>query len=114
VGRIRSRSVSELLLRKADLSGDLVWLVTDHELGTVKDSGKFDPPDVLRTLAWPDGRPGFHAVRLRYLDRVGTADNPLQGVSLDGELSPVPPTVAKWRPPPGRPGPVTPVCGKEG
>jgi uncharacterized protein (DUF1501 family) len=24
----------------------------------------------------------------RYLDRVGTADNPLQGVSLDGELSP--------------------------
>jgi uncharacterized protein (DUF1501 family) len=24
----------------------------------------------------------------RYLDRIGTADNPLQGVSLDGELSP--------------------------
>src|SRR4029077_21115900 len=24
----------------------------------------------------------------RYLDRVGKADNPLQGVSLDGELSP--------------------------
>ncbi len=24
----------------------------------------------------------------RYLDRVGTADNPLQGVSLDGDLSP--------------------------
>lgn len=64
--RVRSRSVSELMLREVDLTDDLIWIVTDHELEGVRQSGKFDPPTIVRTLAWPDGRPGFHAVRLRY------------------------------------------------
>lgn len=66
VGRVRSRGVAELMLKEADLSGDLVWIVTDAELVRVRDSGKFDPPAIVRTIDWPDGRPGFHAVRLRY------------------------------------------------
>lgn len=66
LARVRARSVSELLLKEGELSDDLVWIITDHELGRLRESGKFEPPSVLRTLDWPDGRPGFHAVRLRY------------------------------------------------
>ncbi|MBK6767510.1 MAG: glycosyltransferase family 39 protein [Ardenticatenales bacterium] len=64
--RVRSRSVSDPLTRLIELSDDEIWIVTDHELDGVRKSGKFAPPEIVRTLNWPDGRPGFHAVRLRY------------------------------------------------
>lgn len=75
--RVRSRSVSDPLTRLIELSDDEIWIVTDHELDGVRKSGKFAPPEIVRTLNWPDGRPGFHAVRLRYaagVDKVFAAE----------------------------------------
>lgn len=77
IGRVRARSVTDPLTRLIELSDDEIWIVTDHELEGVRTSGKFAPPEIVRTLSWPDGRPGFHAVRLRYapgIDKVFAAE----------------------------------------
>lgn len=92
--RVRSRSVSDPLTRLIELSADEIWIVTDHELDGVRQSGKFAPPEIVRTLNWPDGRPGFHAVRLRYapgIDKVFAAERAARrklveaAVVLDGQ-----------------------------
>ncbi len=92
--RVRSRSVSDPLTRLIELSDDEIWIVTDHELDGVRKSGKFAPPEIVRTLNWPDGRPGFHAVRLRYapgIDKVFAAERAARrklveaAVVLDGQ-----------------------------
>ncbi len=67
-GRVQHRGVSEILLRPAELSPDMLWVLTPGEYEAARASGKFQPFAPERTVPYPDGTPGFYFVRLAYSD----------------------------------------------
>jgi hypothetical protein len=47
-----------------------IFVTTPDELETLSTSDKIDAVDIVRTIHYPDGEPGFYFVRLRYADAI--------------------------------------------
>jgi hypothetical protein len=54
----------------AEHGSAVVFVMTPDELSAVRASGLFEPIRVTRTLDYPDGTPGFHLVRMAYVDDI--------------------------------------------
>jgi hypothetical protein len=53
-----------------DLSPEQVFVMIPEEYQTALESDKFTGMEVLRTLPYPNGKPGFYFVHLRYVDDI--------------------------------------------
>ncbi len=80
------------------LDENTVFLMTPEEHERTINSGKFQGITVEQTLPYPDGRPGFYFVHLRYVDNIDEllADEIAQrrvlqqdSITLDGQTIPV-------------------------
>jgi hypothetical protein len=68
--RVRIGSVDAWIFEQRPLDEAMVFVVTHSELQAARKSGKFEPIAPEGALAYPDGSPGFHWVRLRYVPDV--------------------------------------------
>jgi hypothetical protein len=64
--RLRLEGGVSLLQRPWDDLQDTTWVLTPDEYQAVRDSPLFATVRVLKTLPYPDGRPGFYFLKLRY------------------------------------------------
>lgn len=67
---VRIGSIEDYMVQHLSLEDDKVFVMTPQEYEQVTTSGKFTAIRVERTLPYPDGRPGFYFVSLRYVDNV--------------------------------------------
>ncbi len=56
--------------RRMSLDEHTLFITTPDEYAQIAESGKFTDIRLERTLPYPDGTPGFHFVRLRYVDDI--------------------------------------------
>ncbi len=63
-------SISGYLVERKPLSDQMVFVMIPEEYEDVQASGKFSRVSVDRILPYPDGKPGFYFVRLRYVDEI--------------------------------------------
>ncbi len=52
------------------ISDGTIFVLMPEELEQVKESGKFKPPEILMTIPYPNGKPGFIFTRLTYADNI--------------------------------------------
>ncbi len=67
---LRMGSIREYFYYHLELTPQTVFIMTPIEYARTLDSGKFDQVEVLRTVQYPNGLPGFYFVRLRYVDHI--------------------------------------------
>ena len=67
---VRLGSIDGYLYHQAPLDPSRTFVMTPEEYQRATSSGKFTGQQVLQTLPYPDGRPGFYFVRLRYVDNI--------------------------------------------
>ncbi len=65
-------SIAGYFNERKPLDEQMVFVMIPEELQAVRDSGKFTDLRVDQVLNYPDGRPGFFFVRLRYVDEIET------------------------------------------
>ncbi len=68
--RVRIADVRAWEQREQALAGDEVFIMTPEEYAIATESRKFLVSPSLRTIPYPDGKPGFRFVRLRYVPNV--------------------------------------------
>lgn len=71
IGRVRLVNVDAFTVSRQELDpARQIFVMPPYEYERAFQSGKFviDPPE--RVLPYPDGRPGFYVVRMRYVDNV--------------------------------------------
>ena len=49
---------------------ELILIMTDHEYNNMIESKKFDHIQIIDTIYYPDGQPGFYFVKLQYVDNI--------------------------------------------
>ncbi len=62
--------INSYLDEKRSFPADTVFVLPPEEYERARQSGKFTDIRVEQTLPWPDGRPGFYFVRMRYADNI--------------------------------------------
>ncbi len=68
--RVTFDSLEGYLQRPGELSPSTYFITIPDVLANVRKSGLFKTIDVVETIPYPDGAPGFHVVRLEYVDNV--------------------------------------------
>ena len=68
--RVEMMNVDAFLDAKRPLSEDLLFVMTPAEYERANASGKLRLRSPERVLSYPDGRPGFYFVRMRYVEGV--------------------------------------------
>jgi hypothetical protein len=74
---------------RRNLGPHILFVMTPDELARAQSSGKFSLVQVVRTLPYPDGSPGFHFVRLAYspdFDRLVAAEKEAQRQLVSGQV----------------------------
>lgn len=66
--RVRMQWIGEFLEKRLPMPPDLLLVMPAEEYAKACASGKFKEVKVERQIPYPDGRPGFYAVRLVYAD----------------------------------------------
>lgn len=68
--RVRFSSIDSYLIQKQDIGANDLYVVTPEEYERAQASDKLvlNPPE--RVIPYPDGRPGFYFIRVRYVDGV--------------------------------------------
>lgn len=69
---IRLGSIEDYLVQHLSLEEGQVFVMTPREFERASTSGKFTDVQVHRTVPYPDNRPGFYFVELRYVDDIET------------------------------------------
>ena len=67
---IAMESIYGYISEPKDLSSDRLFVMIPEEYATAIESDKFTDIEILRTLPYPNGKPGFYFVRLRYVDDI--------------------------------------------
>ena len=67
---ITMESIYGYINEPKDLSSDRLFVMIPEEYATAIESNKFTDIEILRTLPYPNGKPGFYFVRLRYVDDI--------------------------------------------
>ena len=67
---VKIEGIDSWLEQKRPLEDEMLFILPPEELERVQKSGKFSGIDVVGTLPWPDGRPGFYLLHLRYVDQI--------------------------------------------
>ena len=70
--RVQLLNVDYFMQTRRDLTPNMALVMTPEEYQRAQASGKFKAIDVLRTLPYPDGSPGFYLTRLAYVDNLDT------------------------------------------
>ena len=68
--RVRMQWIGDFLAKRQEVPPGLILVMTADEYDRARASGKFKEVRVERRIPYPDGRPGFYAVRLVYADDV--------------------------------------------
>lgn len=68
--RVRLSNVDYFMVARRELTPDMLFVMTSEEYGRAQASGKFKAVDMVRTLPYPDGSPGFYLARLTYADNL--------------------------------------------
>ena len=71
-GRVQMLNVDYFMQMRRDLNPNMVLVMTPNEYQRAQASGKFKTIDVLRTVPYPDGTPGFYFARMAYADDLET------------------------------------------
>jgi hypothetical protein len=66
--RVRMEWIGDFLEKRLPTPPGLILLMPADEYAKARSSGKFKEVNVERQIPYPDGRPGFYAVRLVYAD----------------------------------------------
>ncbi len=67
---VRMGSIQGHVFELMPLNENMLFVMTPDEYETATQSGKFTDIQIERILPYPDGRPGFYFVRLRYVDDI--------------------------------------------
>ncbi len=67
---VQIEGIDHWLEQKQPLNDDMLFILPPEELERAQKSDKFSLIDVTGTLPWPDGRPGFYLLHLRYVDQI--------------------------------------------
>ena len=70
--RVQLLNVDYFMQTRRELTPNMALVMTPEEYQRAQASGKFKTIDVLRTLPYPDGSPGFYLARLAYVDNLDT------------------------------------------
>jgi hypothetical protein len=91
-------SIDGHIFQHRPLDENTLFVMTPEEYQMTVESGKFTDIRVEQTLPYPNGQPGFHFVRLRYVDNIDqilAAEREARRVlrsdviNLDGQMVPV-------------------------
>jgi hypothetical protein len=63
-------SIEQWMIQQAPLDDQNVFVVIPEEMRQVQASNKFKSVQVLKTLPYPDGNPGFYFVKVSYVDNI--------------------------------------------
>jgi hypothetical protein len=63
-------SLDSYMIEKREISPDLVFVIMPEEMKNARDSGKFTDIQVIKTILFPDGEPGFFFIKMRYVDNI--------------------------------------------
>lgn len=63
-------SIDGYMIAKMELKPETVFIMTPEELDRIKPSSKFKNIHVLKTIPFPNGKPGFYFVSLEYSDEI--------------------------------------------
>ena len=92
--QIQIGSVRGHITQKLPLDENVLFIVTPQEYDIAKESAKFTDLHVEKIVPYPDGKPGFYFIRLRYvnnIDEVFAAENAARQaaqesvVTIDGQ-----------------------------
>jgi hypothetical protein len=67
---IQLGSIDGHMFQRRPLDNDMLFVMIPLEYEQAVSSGKFTGIQVEKTLPYPDGRPGFYFMRLRYVDNI--------------------------------------------
>lgn len=68
--RIRVQAVTDFLGAYKEEISHYVFVLTPEDFWQAQQSGKLNPPEVIRITPYPDGRDGFYWVRLSYVEDI--------------------------------------------
>ena len=63
-------SIDNYLYKKAEIEPDQVFILIPEEMDRAEASGKFKPAELLKTIDYPNGSPGFYFLHLKYVDNI--------------------------------------------
>jgi hypothetical protein len=95
---IEMGSIDGYIFERRSLDENTLFVMTPEEYQMTVDSGKFTDLRVEQTLPYPNGKPGFYFVRLRYVDNIDQilaaereARRALRSdvINLDGQMVPM-------------------------
>lgn len=66
VKRVKFGNTAPLLRERVDFPAGKVFVLSPEEMAQIEKSGRIEVTSTERVIAYPDGRPGFYFVRLRY------------------------------------------------
>lgn len=66
----RTRTIDAWIENKEDLSRNTVFVMTPSELQTAGESGKFQEPERIWSIRYPNGTDAFEFVRMQYVDDI--------------------------------------------
>jgi hypothetical protein len=64
--RLSLGTIDAYVLEKLPLPASTVFVMTPREFGRTRDDPRFAPPEVVETVRYPNGAPGFYFARIRY------------------------------------------------
>lgn len=67
---LRLGSIEEYFYRLLEITPQTVFIMTPQEYAKTLESGKFRDIEVLHTIDYPNGQPGFYFVRLAYVEGI--------------------------------------------
>ncbi|MHC1740229.1 MAG: ArnT family glycosyltransferase [Anaerolineaceae bacterium] len=63
-------SIEMWLLKELPLDKNNVFVVVPEEMAQVQASNKFKSVEIIKTIPYPDGNPGFYFIRVAYVDNI--------------------------------------------
>ncbi len=63
-------SIDNYLFTKEDIDPNQIFILIPEEMARAEASEKFKPMEVLKTIDYPDGSPGFYFLHLEYVDNI--------------------------------------------
>lgn len=64
--RVKIDSIDSFIKNYQPISSDLIFVMTPEDLLQTQKSNKFESPQIIKTIEYPDGRPGFFFVKVNY------------------------------------------------
>ncbi len=68
--KVTIEGIDHWLEQKQPLNDEMLFILPPEELERAQKSAKFSLIQVVSIIPWPDGRPGFYLLHLRYVDQI--------------------------------------------